>query len=101
LSHAVLFDDCRTRYASIAGKPTLAQLNLVRVQVERIPAGSEIVAAMDADQAGGVLAEAIGRTVEDSARTDVKFRSEQPDGFKDWNEKLKAERSSGLRGSNS
>ncbi len=101
LSHAVIFDDYRTRYASIAGKPTVVQLNLVRVQVERIPAGSEIVAAMDADQAGRALAETLRRAVEDSARTDVTFRSEQPDGFKDWNEKLKAERSSGLRESNS
>ena len=92
LSHAVLFQDCRTRYASIAGKPTAVQLNLLRVEIERMPAGSEIIAAMDSDQAGRALADLVRRTVEASGRGDLKFRSEEPIGFKDWNDQLKSQR---------
>ena len=94
LSHAVLFHGCRTRYASIAGKPTAVQLNLLRVEIERMPAGSEIIAAMDSDQAGRALADLVRRAVEATSRGDVKFRSEEPTGFKDWNDQLKSQRSS-------
>jgi hypothetical protein len=92
LSHAVLFQGARTRYASIAGRPTLIQLNLLRVEIERMPAGSEILAAMDADQAGRALADLIRRSVEASGRSDVTFRTEEPNGFKDWNDQLKSQR---------
>ena len=90
LSYAVLFQDGRTRYVSIAGRPTLVQLNLLRVEIERMPAGSEILAAMDSDQAGRALADLIRRSVEASGRADVTFRREEPSGFKDWNDQLKS-----------
>jgi hypothetical protein len=92
LSHAVLFQDCRARYASIAGKPTSVQLNLLRAEIERMPAGSEIVAAMDSDQPGRALADLVRSAVGASGRGDVKFRSEEPNGFKDWNDQLKSQR---------
>jgi hypothetical protein len=92
LSHAVLFQGARTRYASMAGRPTLIQLNLLRVEIERMPAASEILAAMDADQAGRALADLIRRSVEASGRSDVTFRTEEPNGFKDWNDQLKSQR---------
>jgi hypothetical protein len=91
LSHAILFQDCRTRYASIAGKPTAVQLNLLRVEIERMPAGSEIIAAMDSDQAGRALADLVCRSVEACCRADVKFKREEPNGFKDWNDQLKSD----------
>jgi len=92
LSHAVLFQGCRTRYASIAGKPTSVQLNLLRVETGRMGPGSEIVAAMDSDKAGRVLADLVRCAFDASGRADVTFRKEEPDGFKDWNDQLKAER---------
>lgn len=92
LSFAVLFDDGLTRYASIAGKPTPIQLNLIRVQIECTAPQSEIVAAMDADPPGTRLIQSIREAFQEAARGDVTFRSEQPFGFKDWNEQLKAAR---------
>jgi hypothetical protein len=92
LSHAILFQDCRTRYASIAGKPTSFQLNLLQVEIERMPVGSEIVAAMDSDQAGRALADLVHRSVEASCRADVTFRKDEPKGFKDWNDQLKSQK---------
>jgi len=63
---------------------------LLRVEIERMPAGSEILAAMDSDQAGRALADLIRRSVEASGRADVTFRREEPSGFKDWNDQLKS-----------
>jgi len=52
LSYAVLFPDDQARYASIGGKTNPLQQELIRAAAARMRAGSEIVAAMDADQAG-------------------------------------------------
>jgi Toprim-like len=49
LSHAVLFPDNHARYASIGGKPNPQQPELIRAAAARMPNGSEIIAAMDAD----------------------------------------------------
>jgi hypothetical protein len=54
LSHAALFPDAedQTRYASLGGKPNSQQPGLIRATITRLPEGSEIVAAFDADEAG-------------------------------------------------
>jgi hypothetical protein len=52
-------------------------------------AGSEIVAAMDADSAGRELAEVVRNATALTGRTDLRFRIHEPDGFKDWNDVLR------------
>ena len=89
LSRAVLFPDGRARYASISGKPTLVQFNLLRLQLERMPAGSAAVAAMDADEPGRALAAFVHQALMSASRTDITFKIEEPDGFKDWNDQLR------------
>ncbi len=88
LSYAVLFPDERTRYASIGGKPNPGQPELIRAAIARMPSGSEIIAAMDADADGGKLAEVVA--VQLSGREDLCFKFQEPFGFKDWNDQLRA-----------
>ena len=45
LSHAVLFPDDRTRYASIGGKPNPVQPELIRAAAARMPVGSGYLVA--------------------------------------------------------
>lgn len=90
LSHAVLFPDNHARYTSIGGKPNPQQPELIRAAVERMPAFSEIVSAMDADAEGGKVAEVVRRAVELSGRLDLRFVIEEPAGHKDWNNQLRA-----------
>jgi hypothetical protein len=90
LSHAVLFPDGSSRYASVGGKPNSTQPELIRMAVVRMPAGSEIVAAMDADDDGGKLALVVRDAVGLSGRDDLRFAVEEPLSFKDWNDQLRA-----------
>ena len=90
LSHAVLFPDDRTRYASIGGKLSPQQPELVRAAIARMPEASEIVAAMDADADGAALASVVRKAVDLSGRSDLRFVRQEPFGFKDWNDQLRA-----------
>ena len=90
LSHAVLFPDNRTRYASIGGKPNPQQPELIRAASARMPQDSEIIAAMDADADGARLAEVVRHAVALTGRLDLKFSVHEPFGFKDWNDQLRA-----------
>ena len=89
LSHAALFPDEHTRYASIGGKPNPVQPELIRASAARLPTGSEIVAAMDADADGRKLAEVVRAAVQLSGRADLSFVIQEPFGFKDWNDQLR------------
>ena len=89
LSYAVLFADNRARYASIGGKPNPQQPELIRAAVARMPVGSEIIAAMDADADGAALAAMVRKAVELSGRSDLRFVMQEPFGFKDWNDQLR------------
>ena len=89
LSHAVLFPDDRARYASIGGKPNPQQPELIRAAIARMPADSEIVAAMDADADGARLAGIIRNAFELVGRHDLRFAVQEPFGYKDWNEELR------------
>jgi hypothetical protein len=90
LSHAVLFPDGHTRYSSIGGKPNPVQPALIQAAIVRMPSGSEIVAATDADQAGRDLAAVIHHAFELSGRSDVRFQMHDPSsGFKDFNDQLR------------
>jgi hypothetical protein len=89
LSHAALFPDDRARYASIGGKPNPQQPELIRSAAARMPLDSEIVAAMDADADGAKLAEVVRSSVAMTGRLDLKFTTQEPFGFKDWNDQLR------------
>jgi hypothetical protein len=90
LSHAALFPDGRTRYASIGGKPNPQQPELIGAAVARMPQGAEIVAAMDADADGAKLAGVVRQAVASSGRSDLRFVAHAPSSFKDWSDELRA-----------
>lgn len=89
LSHAALYPDPDARYASIGGKPNPQQPELIRSASARMPLGSEIVAAMDADADGAKLAEIVRQAVSLTGRYDLTFKMQEPFGFKDWNDQLR------------
>lgn len=89
LSYAALFAADYSRYASIGGKPNPEQPSLVLAAIVGMPRGSEIVAAMDADDDGTALNGIIRQAVESSGRPDLRFRIHTPSGFKDWNDQLR------------
>jgi hypothetical protein len=90
LSHAALFPDAGARYASIGGKPNPVQPELIRAAIARMPAGSEIVAAMDSDADGAKLAGVVREAVASSGRSDLRFVAHEPSRSKDWNDELRA-----------
>jgi hypothetical protein len=92
LSYAALFDAPHVRYGSIGGKPTPAQHAILGAVISRMPHGSEIVAAMDADDAGRQLAEWMGEIFRACGRADLTFRRDEPATGKDWNDILRARR---------
>jgi hypothetical protein len=92
ISHAVLHPDGRTRYASIGGKPSPAQVRLLKVEIKRMPVVSEIVAAMDNDDAGRQLVAVVSKAFDEVRRAKQVFREHLPAGVKDWNEVLQARR---------
>jgi Toprim-like/Protein of unknown function (DUF3991) len=96
ISFAVVFPDGHARYASIGGKLSPAQPDLIRAQIDLLPPGGEIVAAMDADDAGRQLAEAIEKSFSATGRADLTFRRQEPKDFIDWNDLLRATRGPSL-----
>jgi hypothetical protein len=93
LSHAALFPDALdlTRYASLGGTPNSVQAGLVQATSGKLPEGSEIVAAFDADEPGRILVEVVRASVVRTGRSDLVFRVHLPDQQgEDWNDVLKA-----------
>lgn len=91
MSHAVLFPDEEARYASVGGKMNPQQPGLVRSEIAKLPAGGEVIAAMDSDEEGGKLAAMIEVAVTESGRDDLDYRRHSPAlPAKDWNDVLKA-----------
>ena len=90
LSHATLYPDTEARYVSIGGQVNPRQPLLIAAATSRMPEGSEIIAAMDADEQGRKLAAVVKKAVESFGRSDLRFVMIEPFGFKDWNEDLKA-----------
>ncbi len=99
LSHATLFPAPLTaRYASIGGQMNPRQPELIRMAIGRLPGASEVVAAMDADPQGqklsALILEAVARVAKETSRVDLGFSTQQPIGFKDWNDQLRASQAS-------
>lgn len=93
LSHAALFPAPDARYASIGGNTNPKQPALILAAVKRMPACSEIVAAMDNDAAGETLAALIENAVRESVRPDLAYRRHLPANTgQDWNDVLRAGR---------
>lgn len=90
LSYAALFPDPRTRYASTAGQPSSRQAELIGAAIERMPAGSEIVSAMDADDAGRNHTRVVRAIFDRVSRAGRTFREHYPPEGKDWNDLLKS-----------
>jgi hypothetical protein len=93
LSHAALFPAPGTRYASIGGEMNPRQPDLLLAALRRLPAGSEVVAAMDADETGqklcGAILEAVERSAMETGRKALLFTPHSPHGAKDWNDVLR------------
>ena len=92
LSYAALFPDAedQTRYASLGGKPSSRQRALVQATIAKLPAGAEIVAAFDADDAGRqmveVIREAAASVARRTGRSDLIFKTHLPtQEGEDWN----------------
>jgi len=101
LSHAALFPDDRTRYASIGGKPNSKQPGLIRATVAKLPARAVVVTAFDADPAGRALVSMVRILLENFAaedgRNDLTFWAHLPDiDGADWNDVLQHQRVSSL-----
>lgn len=90
LSFAALYPEKYTRYASLGGKPTAAQKELLRATAMILPASSMVTAAMDADRAGRELAEIVCEAVGAVPRADCRFESLAPENVKDWNDALRS-----------
>lgn len=88
LSHAALFGTRAARYASIGGEMSDKQLDLIRAAALKMPPGSEIVAAFNADADGREYAGKVRAIVESLGRLDLRFTLHEPSGFKDWNDQL-------------
>lgn len=99
LSHAALFPDEKARYASISGELNPKQPDLIKAAIVRMPEGSEIIAGMDANEAGRKLAEVVRLAFEgivtETGRMDLVFTLHLPDREgADWNDMLKGKTSS-------
>jgi hypothetical protein len=90
LSFASLYGDPGTRLASIGGNLNSRQPRLICAAIMRLPAGAEVVAAMDADADGRKLAAEVKQAFEAAKREDLRFRVQEPVGFKDFNDELRA-----------
>lgn len=90
LSYAALFPNERSRYASIGGKMNPQQPSLVAAEIAKLPAGAEVVAAMDNDEDGKTLASLIETAVKQSSHDNLIYRAHSPAlPLKDWNDVLR------------
>jgi len=90
LSYAALFGHGRTRFVSIAGQMNPIQPALLTAAIQKLPAGSQVIAAMDNDEAGHELAEQIKRLYSASGCPEVAFELHcPPTAGQDWNDALR------------
>jgi Toprim-like/Protein of unknown function (DUF3991) len=85
LSHAALFPDAGTRYASIAGGLNPVQPVLIAKACRELPPGAEVVSITHADADGDRYAAVI-----EEAAASLPFRLHRPSGVKDWNDVLRS-----------
>ena len=90
LSYAALFGEVRTRLGSIGGNLNRHQPEMLRAAIGQMPAGSEIVSAMDLDEGGAKLAALLRDTFDRLGRADLRFKIQTPTVGKDFNDQLRA-----------
>jgi DNA primase len=78
----------------MAAKPNQVQLDLTRRASSQMPEGCEIVAAMDADDAGRQAAKVVYNALQTTLRVEPHFTKREPPGFKDWNDHTRASKKS-------
>lgn len=88
LSYATLEGLDRTRFVSLSGQPSPAQLELARAAMLKQPSG-EVVLAFDNDEGGDKLGDRFMEMFGEVGRDDLSLRLHRPEtrGF-DWNEEL-------------
>jgi hypothetical protein len=90
LSYAALYPNPHARFASIAGNASSFQHQLIRQAMDDMPAGSRIIAAMDADDKGRKHAGTIREIFTSLNRADLVFREHYPETEgTDWNDELR------------
>jgi hypothetical protein len=91
LSYAQLFDDPHTRYGSLGGEMNPRQPGLIKWLAMHFPPDTDIIAAMNNDDAGEHLAEEVGKAIAATRRSDLRFGIHLPDvRDQDWNDVLLA-----------
>jgi DNA primase len=71
------------------GQLSPQQSELIRAAAAGMPRDAKIIAATDAHEPGGKLADSIREAVALTGRDDLVFVLHQPEGFKDWNDQLR------------
>ena len=93
VSYAALFPDARPRYRSIGGQVNDQQPALIRAAILDLPEGSQVIAAMNNDDAGHKLASVVLRALDDTGRFALSFLAHLPAGKgSDWNDALRQSR---------
>lgn len=91
ISYSVIHGHDRARFISFSGGLNNDQPALLRQAMDKMPAGSEIVAAVDNDKAGDGYVSALGDLFRTLGRDDLVFREDRPTvAGTDWNDDLKA-----------
>ncbi|MEE9398532.1 MAG: DUF3991 and TOPRIM domain-containing protein [Methylococcales bacterium] len=79
----------QARYCSVGGSLNDSQPDLITGAVAKMPEGSEIIIATDADTPGRILADRIGDLAQAASREDIDIeRHEPPEEGQDWNNQL-------------
>lgn len=90
LSHAALAGHHRTRFVSIAGELNPSQPELITSAIGSLPAGGQVVLAMDNDEGGDRLTEQLTQAFERADRDDLELRDDRPPvRGTDWNDVLR------------
>lgn len=90
LSYAAIHGIERTRFVSTAGRLNPHQPALLHSAMQRIPDGSVIVAAVDSDDGGDLLAEELKTIHASLGRPSVRFLRHSPEvRGQDWNDVLR------------
>ena len=89
LSYAAIHPNDRTRYVSTSGQPSPDQRTLIKRKFEKLPAGTEVLLALDNDEGGVNIARIIENLFEVVGRSDITIKRHFPIQCKDWNGVLK------------
>lgn len=90
ISYAALFFDPRACYLSTGGQHSEMQRDLIGSAITKLPAGGMVTLAVDADDAGNAIADALAKIFNNAKRDDLELKIHQPIAGKDWNDELRA-----------